>query len=299
MWKLISNTMRQMTRTTPQSLQRRLDKNGVYAEATLHRRILAPTDHLCAITDVGRVRDHNEDTFYLSEDGRHLIVADGMGGYQSGEVASALAVEAVAEFLLGEQREATNVGQERIERLLRKAFEAAHRKVVDANQDGVPGPGMGATLIVACVLGDVLHTCHLGDVRCYLRTKSSFEQITRDHSVVGALVQGGQLTPEQARAHPSKNEVLQAIGMPQGIVPDVNKRPLEHGDRILLCSDGLWEALSDDDICSIVDWEGSMRQRATQLVDRANQAGGLDNITVVLYEHGGSNSQQAAWTGST
>ena len=234
------------------------------------------------------MRDHNEDEFYLSGDGRHLIVADGMGGHQSGEVASVLAVQAVAEFLLGEQREAAIVSEDVIERLLRTAFEAAHGKVVEASKSTVAGSGMGATLIVACVLGDVLHTCHLGDVRCYLRTKSSFDQITRDHSVVGALVQGGQLTPEQARAHPSKNEILQAIGMPQGIAPDVNMRSLEHGDRILLCSDGLWEALSDDHICSIVDWEGSMRQRATQLVDRANQAGGPDNITVVLYEHVGS-----------
>jgi serine/threonine protein phosphatase PrpC len=185
MWKRLPKTIRQMARTTPQSLERRMDKNGAYSEVTQRRRTLAPAVNLCAITDVGRVREENEDTFFLSEDGRVLIVADGMGGHQSGEVASALAVETVAEFLLSEQPETTDAGHEQLERLLRSAFDAAQQKVIEASQNCIPGPGMGATLIAACVLGDVLHTCHVGDVRCYLRTKSSFEQVTRDHSIVG------------------------------------------------------------------------------------------------------------------
>jgi protein phosphatase len=100
---------------------------------------------------------------------------------------------------------------------------------------------------------------------------------------VGALVQSGQLTPEEARVHPMKNEILQAIGMPCGVVPEFNTRTLANGDRVLLCSDGLWEALSETEIHSIVEWEGTMRQLATQLVDRANDAGGYDNVTVILY----------------
>lgn len=258
---------------------------SAYTQENDRRRLVAPTDQLCAITDVGRVRDHNEDTFHVSEDGRLLIVADGMGGHEAGEVASALAVEAVAEFFATKCQQATDSSVESIELLLIEAFTTAHQKVLEAARSREGCRGMGATLILACVHSDRLYTCHVGDVRCYVRTVDRFEQITQDHSPVGALVQAGELTAEQARVHPRKNEILQAVGLPNGIVPEVSSRTLGNGDRVLLCSDGLWEALSDEEICSIVDWDGSMRQRAIQLVDRANEAGGHDNITVVLYEH--------------
>lgn len=248
------------------------------------RRLVAPTDHLCAITDVGRVRDHNEDTFHVSEDGRLLVVADGMGGHEAGEVASTLAVETIVEFFGRKLQQATDSGSE-LESLLLKALEAAHQKVLETAHSREGCRGMGTTLILACVQGDQLYTCHVGDVRCYVRSATGLEQITQDHSLVGALVQAGELTAEQARVHPRKNEILQAVGLPNGIVPEVSSGTLGNGDHVLLCSDGLWEALSDEEICSIVDWDGSMRQRAIQLVDRANEAGGHDNITVVLYEH--------------
>lgn len=256
-----------------------------YAEATERRRLVAPTDHLCAITDVGQVRDHNEDTFHISDDGQLLIVADGMGGHEAGEVASALAVEVVAEFLAAQPQQATDSSTESIELQLTEAFTTAHQRVLETSHSREGCRGMGTTLITACVRGDQLYTCHVGDVRCYVRTAAGLEQVTQDHSVVGALVQAGELTAEQARVHPRKNEILQAIGLSNGVIPEVNSRVLGNGDRVLLCSDGLWEALSDEEICSIMDWDGSMRQRATQLVNRANEAGGYDNITVVLYEH--------------
>lgn len=267
---------------------------SAYTQENARRRLVAPTDHLCAITDVGRVRDHNEDTFHVSEDGRLLIVADGMGGHEAGEVASALAVEAVAEFFASKRQQATDSSVESIEPLLIEAFTTAHQKVLEAARSREGCRGMGTTLITACVHGDRLYTCHVGDVRCYARTATGLEQVTQDHSVVGALVQAGELTAEQARVHPRKNEVLQAVGLSNGIVPEVSSRTLGNGDRVLLCSDGLWEALSDEEICSIMDWDGSMRQRAIQLVDRANEAGGHDNITVVLYEHCGTEAVTAS-----
>jgi len=254
-----------------------------YSETTPRRKVVAPTDQLCGITDVGRVRDHNEDAFYLSEDGRLLLVADGMGGHEAGEVASALAIEAAAQFVTAEQRKAIEAGTQQAGPLLTAALDAAHRKVIEASGTPQGRRDMGSALIVACLTGDRLYTCHVGDVRCYVLSGATLQQITRDHSVVGALVQSGQLTPEEARVHPKKNEILQAIGMPSGVVPEVNTRPLANGDRVLLCSDGLWEALPEAEIHSIVQWEGTMRQLATQLVDRANCAGGFDNITVVLY----------------
>jgi protein phosphatase len=229
------------------------------------------------------VRDHNEDALYLSEDGRLLLVADGMGGYEAGEVASALAIDAAAQFVTAEQRKVIDPNVQPVEPLLIGALDAAHRKVIEASSTPQGHHDMGSALILAYFESDRLYTCHVGDVRCYVLSGATFQQITRDHSVVGALVQSGQLTPEEARVHPKKNEILQAIGMPCGIVPEVNTRSLANGDRVLLCSDGLWEALPEAEIHSIVEWEGTMRQLATQLVDRANDAGGYDNITVVLY----------------
>jgi protein phosphatase len=254
-----------------------------YSETTPRRKVVAPTNQLCGITDVGQVRDHNEDAFYLSEDGRLLLVADGMGGHEAGEVASALAIEAAAQFVTADQSKDIDAGVQPFEPLLMGALGAAHRKVIEASVTPQGRRDMGSALILAYLKSDRLYTCHVGDVRCYVLWGSTFQQITRDHSVVGALVQSGQLTPEEARVHPKKNEILQAIGMPSGVVPEVNTRPLANGDRVLLCSDGLWEALPEAEIRSIVEWEGTMRQLATQLVDRANDAGGFDNITVVLY----------------
>jgi protein phosphatase len=284
-FKSIIQRIRDMLGNNPSLGSEAGGRAACYAETTDRRRLIAPTDHLCAITDVGRMRDHNEDTFHIADDGRLLIVADGMGGHEAGEVASALAVEVVAEFFTAQPQQATDSSVGTIEQQLTEAFATAHQRVLETSHSREGCRGMGTTLITAYVHGDRLYTCHVGDVRCYVRTATSLEQITCDHSVVGALVQTGELTPEEARVHPRKNEILQAIGLSNGIIPEVNSRVLENGDRVLPCSDGLWEALSDEEIRSLMDWDGSMRQRATQLVNRANKAGGRDNITVVLYEH--------------
>jgi protein phosphatase len=260
-----------------------MNRESELGTAKCARRIEAATDYCCGVTDVGRIREINEDEFHVSADGRLVIVADGMGGHEAGEVASRLAVETIVRCLSAERRQALQRGTTDVGRALAEAVDAAHRQVRDKSCDG--HAGMGATVLVALILGDELYTCHVGDVRCYVRTRSGFDQITRDHSVIADLVRQGHLTPEQARRHPHKNEVLQAIGMPQKLVPELNQRTLEDGDCIVVCSDGLWEALRDDEISSLLNWEGSVRQRAIQLVDRANDAGGPDNITVVLYEH--------------
>jgi len=247
------------------------------------RTLFCPQPSICAITDVGRVRDHNEDAFHVSGDCAWLVVADGMGGYEAGEVAAALAIEVIAEHLT-QARLASASTPDGVDSLLLEAVDAAHARVREASrsQQG-DGKEMGCTLAICC-LRDGLVTCHVGDVRCYLMRGSVLHQVTRDHSTVAALVEAGQLTPEEARVHPKKNEVLQGIGMPSGVRPDVNRADLAPGDRILLCSDGLWEALSHEEMQSILASDGTVRQLAVQLVDRANSAGGHDNITAILSE---------------
>jgi PPM family protein phosphatase len=238
-----------------------------------------------AVTDVGRVRGHNEDCFDVPGDERLLIVADGMGGHAAGEVASAAAVEAIRTALSTERRRALEADPAAVEAALREAFTAAHDQVRALAESDPARRGMGTTLIVGWVVGDTLYTCHAGDVRAYVKTADNFRQLTEDHSFVGALVRAGELTPQQARHHPGKNQILQAVGIVQGIHPDICKEVLAEGDLVLLCSDGLWDKLEDEDIASIVSGEGSLRDRALRLVDRANAAGGEDNITVILYEH--------------
>jgi protein phosphatase len=259
------------------------------------RREVAPTARVGAVSDAGRARGHNEDAFYVAEDGGLMAVADGMGGHEAGDVAAAIAVSAVAEFLAREQHTARQDDEDANCALLRRAIEAAHERVLDGARRCPATRAMGATLIVARIVGDRLFTGHVGDVRCYVRSRSGFGPITHDHSVVGTLVRSGQLSPEQARVHPNKHEVLQAAGMPGPLVPELNVRTLSDGDLVLVCSDGLWEALTDSEIGAVVDWDGTMRQRAIQLVDRAIDAGAEDNVTVVMYEHGtGSDSGRKA-----
>jgi protein phosphatase len=148
---------------------------------------------------------------------------------------------------------------------------------------------MGSTVIAGVMHDETLHVCHVGDVRAYHLSRGHLRRVTNDHSWVWeTFVMSGLLTPEQARTHPQRRVVTQAIGRLQGVSPDTARIPLRAGDRVLLCSDGLWGALSDKELGAVVGSNGSMQELASMLVDKANDAGGEDNITAILYEHGES-----------
>jgi protein phosphatase len=137
---------------------------------------------------------------------------------------------------------------------------------------------------VAYIHDDVLHTCHVGDSRVYVVNESGIEQITNDHSSVWELVRAGQMTREEARHSPLKNQISQALGSPYPVVPEYNQHLLNKGDNILLCSDGLWDMLSDAEIHQVVIEGGSLKKSCEGLIEKANEAGGEDNITVVLVQ---------------
>ncbi len=257
-------------------------REAPFAEESLRRRTFAPADGVCGITDVGPCRPNNEDNFYLSPDGPLWIVADGMGGQAAGELASALAIEAIAESVnsLGSQSLDVSAGE-----ILANAFALAQKRVLNYGAEHEECRGMGCALLAAHIQKDLLHVCHVGDVRCYVWSVGTLRKITEDHSVVGHLLEMGMLTSEQARQHQDRGRLRQAIGLPRGIKPDLNAHQLNRGDRVLLCSDGLWDALPDDEIAAVLASPGSMRQLATVLVDRAIAAGAEDNITALLYEH--------------
>lgn len=245
-------------------------------------------DRLFALTDRGQVRPQNEDAFFADKDGRILIVADGMGGAQGGKVASTLAVEAILAMLACKGWQTRNADFDSVfavSAVQVAALEHAHRALITASQKNSALQGMGTALALGSVMGNRLHTCHVGDVRVYVRRQSGFTQLTRDHSVVEAQMQAGILTPEAARTHPQRNQLLQALGASRQIIPECHYCILEPGDLVLLCSDGLWNALTDTEIAAILAAEITLEDRVRLLVDQANALGGEDNITALLYEH--------------
>ena len=246
-------------------------------------------------TDVGKARRHNEDAVLVvmtAHDGGEtltpfglFILADGMGGHQSGEVASSLAARTVAHHIMYHLYLPTLVRQEHstdqpaLNDVLVNAVQAANDTV--ANQV----PGGGTTLTCALILGPRAYIAHVGDSRAYVVTVGDgLDQVTHDHSLVGRLVELGQLTRDGAANHPQKNVLYRAIGQRGALEVEIHVRTISNGERLLLCSDGLWGMVSDVEITDIIAAAPSLQAACEQLIAAANRAGGHDNITVILVE---------------
>lgn len=248
-----------------------------------------PADALIAsvhgITDVGIDRDNNEDYFLVNAANNLFIVSDGMGGHNAGEVASLIATEAVNDHFTPEILAEIKGNRTRINDELNDGLYIANQKILDLAENNTSYQGMGCTLVVALVEKGALHIGHVGDTRAYLSDEDSIKLLTTDHSKVMELVKAGQMTLEEARQSPLKNELSQAIGSPMSVIPDYNYHELKNGDKVLLCSDGLWDMLSDQQIYQIVNQTQPVKAICEELVEKANDAGGSDNITVVLFEY--------------
>ncbi len=232
-------------------------------------------------TSVGRVRAQNQDCFAVGLGGRLLIVADGMGGHSSGEVASTWAVETVADTVV----ERIGSGATPHTDILLEGIGHAQKRLCRAAMYESAFRGMGTTLVAGIVVEDRLHLCHVGDVRAYLFRDGGLERLTQDHSVVQRLIDRGEIGPEDAVGHPRRNQVLQAIGQVPNFDPSATDVSLAAGDRLLLCCDGLWDALPESGIVAAFRDNDSVRDCALEMVAGANAFGGPDNITVVVYEH--------------
>ncbi len=226
-------------------------------------------------TEVGRVRDHNEDSVWPTTDGSTdevlaVAVADGMGGHAGGEVASATALDT-----------AMAVSGEPAMRVL-----AANLAVVDAARQRPRLAGMGTTLTLALLDPDGdLDIGHVGDSRAYLLRAGTLQQLTRDHSYVADLIAAGKLTPKEAETHPYRSVLTRAIGLDPTVEVDSYGIVLQSGDRILLCSDGLTSMVSDGPLSEILSRDDSPpAATADTLVTAANDAGGIDNITVIVID---------------
>jgi PPM family protein phosphatase len=222
-----------------------------------------------ACTDVGRVRDGNEDA-YLARDPL-FAVADGMGGHQGGEVASNLALEKL---------ERATDGDSDLAGVVREANRAVFEQ---AAQD--PGlAGMGTTLTAVRVQDERLHLAHVGDSRMYLLRDGGLERITRDHTVVEQMVDQGRMTAEDAKIHPQRSILTRALGVEEDIQVDETDVDVRPGDRVLLCSDGLTGMVDEDRILSILTDKPDPQAACRALIEAANQAGGQDNITAVVLD---------------
>jgi PPM family protein phosphatase len=230
-------------------------------------------------TDVGRVRDGNEDAYLVADS--VFAVADGMGGHLAGEIASAKALEPVEALdgkVYADAADAVTA--------LRDAVVEANATVSQLADDEPLYRGMGTTLTAVMVEGRRLHIAHVGDSRAYLLRGGQFNQLTDDHTLVQHLIDEGQITKEEAASHPQRSIITRAIGVARDVDVDSMTLDLQPGDQILLCSDGLTGVVSDEDICEALAHDGDDENTIiASLIDKANAGGGPDNITVVLLRY--------------
>jgi len=244
---------------------------------------------IASSTDPGMVRSHNEDA--VASDAAHgiAVLADGMGGYNAGEVASGMATTMIASELaraLGRARPYeidSKTDRPVAERLLREQVLSANASIYHAAQSQPQYAGMGTTLVTCLFYDNRVMVAHLGDSRLYRLRGEDFEQLTRDHSLLQEQIDSGLLTVEQAKTAQHKNLVTRALGIDLGIEPEIHEYPSKPGDIYLLCSDGLCDMVSDEDIGMALQALGTnLNLAAQQLVQMANDNGGRDNVSVIL-----------------
>jgi serine/threonine protein phosphatase PrpC len=238
---------------------------------------------------VGMTRAHNEDAIHLPVDERLVIVADGMGGHASGEVASRMAVETVVEYFRETAEEQVLTWPFKVDRQggadttrLVTAIKLANVKIHETAQRDPACKGMGTTIVAALFRDDGIVVGHVGDSRLYRIRDGAIAQLTEDHSLINDYIKMKRMTADEASSWPHKNVIVRALGMKDSVQVDVHTEQPRLGDCYLLCSDGLSGMLPDELILEIVKGETDLDQAAEHLVTAANNAGGKDNITVVL-----------------
>lgn len=230
----------------------------------------------CSRTDLGKVRTKNEDVLFA--DGRLFAVADGMGGHKGGEVASATAIKMIADAVRATPEDANAA------RLLAGAIVSANQEIHRKAHTASGPSGMGTTLTAGVLAGDVLTIGHVGDSRAYLMREGTLSQLTQDHSLVGELLRGGQITREEAFDHPNRNLLTKALGTSEDITADIGTHKLLPGDMVLFATDGLTSMVPDAGIAEILAGPGRVDEVCARLIEAANSAGGADNISVVLLD---------------
>ncbi len=243
-------------------------------------------------TDVGRRRKVNEDSFLVSPEANLYAVCDGMGGHNAGEVASRMAVEAISSFIerSGVEREITwpwglDANLSFDANRLKTAIRLANARVFQAADKREDLTGMGTTVVAALVSGDLMTVGSAGDSRCYRIRGAELVQLTRDDSWVSAALGEGILNSDDVEHHPLRNVITKAVGARESIDLDLLEHRLQPGDVAMLCSDGLHGMVNDHDLAALLPLPESLEEATARLVGAANEAGGRDNVTVVLLRY--------------
>jgi PPM family protein phosphatase len=244
----------------------------------------------CLRTDPGLARENNEDSVTFDEPTRLGILADGMGGYNAGEIASGMATTFIKSEL---SRWLSQAGRHANAREVRRAMEIcvdnANRSIFNAANSNPQYSGMGTTLVLGVFQDARIMLGHIGDSRCYRMRAGELAQITKDHSLLQEQMDAGLITAEQAASSTNKNLVTRALGVEDAVMLEVNEHKVEPGDSYLMCSDGLSDMVDDAGIAKILGAEMPLEERAAKLVEAANAGGGRDNISVLLVQaHEGS-----------
>ena len=249
------------------------------------------------LTDVGQVRPVDEDSILAadlsfgvnSESSKFLLlaVADGMGGHAKGEEASKIALNAIARAVIPDLLNNTP-----FTKILEKGIQNANQDILDYTAENPEASGMGTTSVCAVVKDNQIHLANVGDSRAYRVSDDEICRVTKDHSYVQALIDAGEITEEQAREHPRKNEITRAVGIMPSIEVDTMKLTLDSDESLLLCCDGVIAHLSDDDIHKIIRDSPDPQTACQEIVDMANERGGSDNISLIILSSEGSDTKE-------
>lgn len=230
-------------------------------------------------TDKGRRRFNNEDAFFVMKNDGIFIVADGVGGNNSGEIASRTAVNQIVEFV-----ETNEINDMDAVDFLLKSISQANFKVFDLSQKYKENNGMATTMVIAYIKDSWLYILNVGDSRAYIYEQGYLRQLTEDHTYVNTLVKLGIITKDEAEVHDERHKITKAVGAESEIKPDISRIKISKGDKIVLCTDGLSGELSEDEMESILARGENMTETCKLLVEAANENGGNDNITAICIE---------------
>lgn len=238
--------------------------------------------NLYSVTDVGRKRKVNQDYVYVSDQPvgnlpNLFAVADGMGGHNAGDFASSFAVKIMVDAV-------KNDADYNPVKIIRHAIESANEELLKQAKKDKSLAGMGTTMVVTTIVGNYIYVANVGDSRLYLMDHSKLQQITKDHSLVQEMVRLGELREEEARNHPDKNIITRALGAKNSVNVDFFDLMIEPGSQILMCSDGLSNMVTDQEMEEILQSHNSLQGKGEKLIDLANENGGKDNIAVILIE---------------
>lgn len=242
-------------------------------------------------SDIGVKRTINQDyvSWFKNKNNQHLmIVCDGMGGHRAGDVASEMAVSHLGQAW----KETSFQNTENVSVWLIHTIQKVNSLIFQKSLDFIDLDGMGTTLVAAAILEEEILVANVGDSRAYVFREYRLNQLTEDHSLVNEFVKSGEITAEEAKTHPQKNIVTRSIGNRNTVQVDLTAYPIQHNDYLMLCTDGLTNMLSDEEMTKVLKEWKNVEEKVNKLIDLANQAGGLDNSTVLLINFDGKEDEK-------